>query len=157
MASKMAADLLGQITNQFSGDSLNQIASVVGETPATTQSTLSSLIPTILGTLASKASSTNGANNILDLIRTNSLTSVNVEDIYRPGGATNLANTGRSLVDSLFGAKFNSITDWIVSNVGVNRASVNSLASLVVPARSEEHTSELQSQSNLVCRLLLEK
>src|SRR5688572_32707014 len=27
----------------------------------------------------------------------------------------------------------------------------------VVKARSEEHTSELQSQSNLVCRLLLEK
>src|SRR5580692_12360559 len=26
-----------------------------------------------------------------------------------------------------------------------------------VPDRSEEHTSELQSQSNLVCRLLLEK
>src|SRR5256886_3051955 len=26
-----------------------------------------------------------------------------------------------------------------------------------VPGRSEEHTSELQSQSNLVCRLLLEK
>src|SRR5205085_11529363 len=27
----------------------------------------------------------------------------------------------------------------------------------VLPSRSEEHTSELQSQSNLVCRLLLEK
>src|SRR2546430_3803838 len=27
----------------------------------------------------------------------------------------------------------------------------------IVPTRSEEHTSELQSQSNLVCRLLLEK
>src|SRR2546427_2341797 len=27
----------------------------------------------------------------------------------------------------------------------------------IVPVRSEEHTSELQSQSNLVCRLLLEK
>src|SRR2546427_6707762 len=26
-----------------------------------------------------------------------------------------------------------------------------------MPTRSEEHTSELQSQSNLVCRLLLEK
>src|SRR2546427_9504994 len=33
-----------------------------------------------------------------------------------------------------------------------------SLAGFSVPAdRSEEHTSELQSQSNLVCRLLLEK
>src|SRR2546427_6489391 len=28
---------------------------------------------------------------------------------------------------------------------------------VAVPVRSEEHTSELQSQSNLVCRLLLEK
>src|SRR2546427_8109692 len=28
---------------------------------------------------------------------------------------------------------------------------------VAVAARSEEHTSELQSQSNLVCRLLLEK
>src|SRR5688572_31238257 len=31
------------------------------------------------------------------------------------------------------------------------------LARHVVEPRSEEHTSELQSQSNLVCRLLLEK
>src|SRR2546430_6733974 len=30
-------------------------------------------------------------------------------------------------------------------------------ARFVVEQRSEEHTSELQSQSNLVCRLLLEK
>src|SRR6266567_9505995 len=30
-------------------------------------------------------------------------------------------------------------------------------AGKLCPARSEEHTSELQSQSNLVCRLLLEK
>src|SRR2546427_8853402 len=30
-------------------------------------------------------------------------------------------------------------------------------ASASRPTRSEEHTSELQSQSNLVCRLLLEK
>src|SRR2546421_2901529 len=33
----------------------------------------------------------------------------------------------------------------------------NSFGSLVVPKRSEEHTSELQSRSDLVCRLLLEK
>src|SRR5688572_32712121 len=35
-------------------------------------------------------------------------------------------------------------------------ASISSLTIGVSP-RSEEHTSELQSQSNLVCRLLLEK
>src|SRR5688572_31370277 len=31
------------------------------------------------------------------------------------------------------------------------------LVETATPDRSEEHTSELQSQSNLVCRLLLEK
>src|SRR2546430_5158818 len=36
------------------------------------------------------------------------------------------------------------------------RGVVAAPASLVPAARSEEHTSELQSQSNLVCRLLLE-
>src|SRR5438270_6749638 len=34
---------------------------------------------------------------------------------------------------------------------------VAGLAALIGLDRSEEHTSELQSQSNLVCRLLLEK
>src|SRR2546430_11251062 len=42
-------------------------------------------------------------------------------------------------------------------------AGIEYLAQMIVavtadaPGRSEEHTSELQSQSNLVCRLLLEK
>src|SRR5262245_16386612 len=35
--------------------------------------------------------------------------------------------------------------------------SVGALAELLVPHRSEEHTSELQSLRHLVCRLLLEK
>src|SRR2546430_16500107 len=37
------------------------------------------------------------------------------------------------------------------------RATVAAVATRFAAARSEEHTSELQSQSNLVCRLLLEK
>src|SRR2546427_8210157 len=37
------------------------------------------------------------------------------------------------------------------------RSSTPSSATLAWVSRSEEHTSELQSQSNLVCRLLLEK
>src|SRR2546427_8210534 len=38
-----------------------------------------------------------------------------------------------------------------------NGDSVLQLRGAQYPRRSEEHTSELQSQSNLVCRLLLEK
>src|SRR2546430_5793066 len=42
------------------------------------------------------------------------------------------------------------------SMTACSRAAISDSASSHV-ARSEEHTSELQSQSNLVCRLLLEK
>src|SRR5688572_31339542 len=35
--------------------------------------------------------------------------------------------------------------------------SAQSILAILAACRSEEHTSELQSQSNLVCRLLLEK
>src|SRR2546430_13469579 len=40
---------------------------------------------------------------------------------------------------------------------GIGFPETDRLASAFGRARSEEHTSELQSQSNLVCRLLLEK
>src|SRR2546430_10480763 len=39
----------------------------------------------------------------------------------------------------------------------IPRHDAANLAPLQSSSRSEEHTSELQSQSNLVCRLLLEK
>src|SRR2546427_9508813 len=41
--------------------------------------------------------------------------------------------------------------------VAASRAHAPLSAWTRAPGRSEEHTSELQSQSNLVCRLLLEK
>src|SRR5256886_16288531 len=45
-------------------------------------------------------------------------------------------------------------------SLGVNESSIHALLPALAKfreKRSEEHTSELQSQSNLVCRLLLEK
>src|SRR5688572_16480371 len=48
---------------------------------------------------------------------------------------------------------------WVAQRTTETRAALNVHASLIASRnwRSEEHTSELQSQSNLVCRLLLEK
>src|SRR5260370_42564047 len=56
---------------------------------------------------------------------------------------------------------FRSVTcgAWVLGDAGPSRhAGLGSTARLRGPAsRSEEHTSELQSHLNLVCRLLLEK
>src|SRR2546430_4277947 len=44
-----------------------------------------------------------------------------------------------------------------IGKIGVPDLILRKPAKLTSEERSEEHTSELQSQSNLVCRLLLEK
>src|SRR2546427_7439082 len=50
------------------------------------------------------------------------------------------------------------VDDWRKAKPSWHRMGAAPLArAAVVAIRSEEHTSELQSQSNLVCRLLLEK
>src|SRR5690606_40767946 len=61
----------------------------------------------------------------------------------------------------------NLIGGWLATHFGIARMLMVGLAtqiagflmlSALMPAwRSEEHTSELQSRENLVCRLLLEK
>src|SRR2546430_8837132 len=52
---------------------------------------------------------------------------------------------------------FRSLTLTFRHWAGVSRYTSFSTSQRPVFLRSEEHTSELQSQSNLVCRLLLEK
>src|SRR5688572_31084429 len=54
------------------------------------------------------------------------------------------------------------LEDRVLYYVGSTRSEMNVSSGnggrlLLIGGRSEEHTSELQSQSNLVCRLLLEK
>src|SRR5688572_33444521 len=54
---------------------------------------------------------------------------------------------------------FRSPASWVSSLRYARRSGCRTLPSSTraPSSRSEEHTSELQSQSNLVCRLLLEK
>src|SRR5688572_32534385 len=69
------------------------------------------------------------------------------------GTGPELAAAARKCIDAT-GVKIN----WDVQEAGVEVMAKNGGNPLPdATMRSEEHTSELQSQSNLVCRLLLEK
>src|SRR5688572_32010423 len=69
------------------------------------------------------------------------------------------ATGGIDLTSSNHGAAFKVITTGAgaITLVTGHASHTIKAAKLEGAARSEEHTSELQSQSNLVCRLLLEK
>jgi OOP family OmpA-OmpF porin len=133
MASKVALDPFTQLTNEFRGETLNRIASVVGESPAKTEIAIDSLITAFFSSLARKASTTAGANEVLDIIRRNNLTSVNLTEITRTEGIADLANTGRSFMDFTLGDKVTAAIDRIASHTGISRSSAVSLGSMCAP------------------------
>src|SRR2546430_13098412 len=63
----------------------------------------------------------------------------------------------RSTAGSNWQRDGSSITPSLTPSGASQAASTAASIAGILLARSEEHTSELQSQSNLVCRLLLEK
>src|SRR5690348_18186797 len=70
--------------------------------------------------------------------------------VERPGGE----EAARAILDSLGQA---DVTAVRTAKAAFTALETGSFACVVVDARSEEHTSELQSPVHLVCRLLLEK
>src|SRR2546430_7664870 len=78
--------------------------------------------------------------------------------LFRSRGPAALARPGGSPVDRRVASRWRSLGR--IGRLRVSRDPDRPAAGVGprrLPLRSEEHTSELQSQSNLVCRLLLEK
>src|SRR2546430_11082167 len=72
-----------------------------------------------------------------------------------PSPMTRTAHTMKALAASSSKANTSAASAIAVAKIPSTQAAGAGMSA--ASARSEEHTSELQSQSNLVCRLLLEK
>src|SRR5688500_20000376 len=68
-----------------------------------------------------------------------------------------LPDAVRSTVTPLIGVPLASLTVTVIVDVSLLPATIELGEAVTVDCRSEEHTSELQSPCNLVCRFLLEK
>ena len=133
----MTANLINQLMNDFRGGPISSIASMLGESPAKTQTAMGGVLAALTGILATKAATKNGAQDLLDMIRRNGLDSGHYGDvagaIAAPDAITKLANTGRPLMESLLGDRTSSITEWISSLGSIPRSAANSLLALALP------------------------
>src|SRR3989442_7370054 len=92
-----------------------------------------------------------------------------LEEFGWPRGATAAAFSISSIVQGAFSPVVGILVDrigprrvmlggaFVLGSACVLASRIDSLWSLYLVTRSEEHTSELQSRPHLVCRLLLEK
>jgi hypothetical protein len=133
----VATNLVAQLTNAFRGDTLNRVASALGENPARTETALGAALPALISGLASKASTPSGANDLLELIRRHKLDSRQYADaagaLTTPDTITGLSHVGGPLLDFVLGGRTNAVGDWITSLAGVNRSSVTSLLAIALP------------------------
>src|SRR5690606_39524873 len=77
--------------------------------------------------------------------------------LFRSFGSTDIEVTVTAPDDEALQQATADLVEELDGRDGIGQVSDNLAASLPYIGRSEEHTSELQSRENLVCRLLLEK
>src|SRR5262245_49636328 len=130
-------NLINQILGEFRGDTLNSVSSALGESPAKTQTALGAAVPALVGGLANRATNAGDANALLDLIRGQHFDSGQYADaataVKGPTGPTRLIDTGRPLLDSIFGNRTGSVAEWVSSLGGISRSSASSLLGLALP------------------------
>ena len=150
----MTTNLLTQLMDEFRGDATSGVASALGESPARTQMALGAVVAALIGGLAKKASTTDQAGNVLDLIKRNKLDSGAFTDVASafkaPGGINSLIDAGRPLLDSVLGGRSAAVTDLVASHSGVSRSSSSSLLSLVAADRPW-HDCQTGEQYGLEC------
>ena len=135
----MTTNLLSLAQEAMGGDFSRLAGQYLGESQGATQSALGSLLPAVLGTIAQKGATTEGASGLVSLINsanldTSSLT--NLGSLFGGGGtaASDVLKAGTSrLMPALFGDKSGALATALSSASGVKTSSATNLIALVVP------------------------
>jgi OmpA-OmpF porin, OOP family len=133
----MSIDLLGLVKDQLSSAAIGKISEFLGESSENTQSAVGAALPTLLGGVMEKASSTDGAGSILNLLKDGGhdggLLS-NLGGLLGSGdGISSLLGGGSGILSSILGPKVGGIVDLIASVSGIKKSSSSSLLSLAAP------------------------
>ena len=129
-------DLLGLVKEQLTGVVVSKIGDFLGESHEGTTSAMGSVLPVILGGLMQKGATTQGAGDIMNMLKNDGHDGSildNLGGILGGDNSTGLLSAGSGILSSLFGDKIGSITSLISSVSGLKGGSASSLLSLAAP------------------------
>jgi hypothetical protein len=134
----MSINLLDLVKQSAGGDLAGMAAKFLGESEGATSSALSALLPAVLGGMAQKASTQDGAKSLLSLVTgPNVDTGIldNLGSLFGSGGskATALMSVGSTLMSSLFGDKVGGLGTALASMAGIKSSTATSLMGLAAP------------------------
>jgi outer membrane protein OmpA-like peptidoglycan-associated protein len=134
----MSINLLGLATQALGGNFGSLASQFLGESSSATQKGLDAILPAIIGGLAQKGSTSDGAAGLLSLLNGPSVNSDllgNVAGLFSNGGsqASGLLSTGASLLGGLFGDKAGRLASAVSSIAGLKSSSAINLLGIVAP------------------------
>ncbi len=133
----MSIDLLGLVKDQLTSAAVGKISDFLGESHESTTNAVSAAVPTLLGGLMEKASTTDGAGSLLNMLKDGghdgSLLGGLGDMLGSGDGIAGLLSGGSGIISSLLGGKAGGIIDLISSVSGIKKSSSSSLLSLAAP------------------------
>lgn len=130
-------DLLGLVKDQLTSAAVEKISGFLGESPQKTTTALGGAMPAILGGLMQKASTTQGATDLLGLIKNEGHDGSmldNLSGLLGGGNQTSdLVSMGGGLLSSIFGDKIGGLVSLISNISGLKSGSSSSLLSMAAP------------------------
>jgi outer membrane protein OmpA-like peptidoglycan-associated protein len=133
----MSINLLESLKEHLSGDVISNLASLVGESQAGTESALQSAISTLLSGLIKQSRDSQSIGKLFNMLVSGShdggLLS-NLGALSRGGEESGqLLTQGGNLLSSLFGDSFSGAADLIANASGISKNSSSSLLNFVTP------------------------
>ena len=135
----MNDNLLSLAHTALGGDFPKLAGQFLGESTETTQSALNSLLPVVLGTLANKGATQQGASGLMSLISGANLDTSslgNLAGLFGNGGAglNALLKTGtNTLVPALFRDKGGAVVQALAGSSGIKGSSATNMLAMIVP------------------------
>ena len=135
----MNANLLSLAQEAMGGDFSKLAGQFLGESPGSTQSALTALLPAVLGGIAQKGATSDGASGLMSLINGANLDVSSLGNIAGLFGGSGSGMNGllkagtSSLVPALFGDKSGALVNALSSASGIKSSSATNLIAMVVP------------------------
>lgn len=132
----MSINILDLAKTYITSSNVEKLSGLLGENSNGVQSAIGSILPSVLGGIMQKASTTAGAGEIFDLVRENGnsglldgLSSV----LGNSSESNNLFSLGAKILPTLFGNKTADIAHAVSSESGIKSSSATSLLSFAAP------------------------
>lgn len=158
----MAINILDMFSNGVGKDLIGQASKALAESDSGTTSALGALMPALLGGMAQKASTTQGAADLFSMVNGASIDTRmlgNLSGLFAGGDRTNaLTSAGGALASTLLGGdKVNALTSALASTSGIKASSAKTLLMMALPlllAFLKKHIGESRLDANGLAGLL---